>query len=240
MLHKTRGIVLKLTNYSENSVIVQVFTEKFGLQSYFINGVRKPKAKIGITLLQPLHLLDMVVYHRENKSLQRIAEARQLPALQTIPYDIEKSTVVMFLNEVLYKSLRQQSADEPLFNYLFNAISWLDSLEKTPPNFHLLFLLKLSRFLGFNPALPKQGQLFFDLKDGVFCSHLPAHPLVLQHPHAGQLADLLACSFDNLTSIRITLADRRFLLAKIIDFYRLHIDHMGEIKSHEVLEEVLS
>lgn len=239
MLHKTRGIVLKSTNYAESSVVVQIFTEKFGLQSYIVNGARKPKAKIGMSILQPLHLLDMVVYHRENSSLQRISEARQLPPLQTIPYDIVKSTVVLFLDEMLYKSLRQQSADEPLFNYVFNAISWLDSLEKMPPNFHVFFLLKLSRFLGFSPAMPKAGQVFFDLKDGVFCQCLPAHALVLQHPHTGQLADLLGSTFQNLNSLHIPLADRRFLLSKIIDFYRLHIDNMGEIKSHEVLEEVL-
>lgn len=239
MLHKTRGIVLKSTNYSESSVVTQVFTEKFGLQSYIVNGARKPKAKIGVTLFQPLSLLDMVVYQRENTSLQRISEARQAPHLQTIPYDIVKSTVVLFLNEMLYKSLRQQSADTPLFNYVFNAISWLDTLEKMPPDFHLFFLVKLSRYLGFNPAPPKPDQPFFDLKDGVFCHVLPNHPLVLQHPYVSQLATLLTCSFEDLTAFRIPLADRRFLLGKIIDFYRLHIDNLGEIKSHEILEEVL-
>ncbi len=239
MLHKTRGIVLKTTKYAESSVIVQVFTEKFGVQSYLVSGARKPKAKIGATLLQPLHLLDMVVYHRENGSLQRISDARQMPPFQTIPYDIVKSTIVLFLNEVLYKSLRQQSADEPLFNYLFHAISWLDTLEKTPPSFHLLFLVKLSRYLGFGPAFPRSGQLFFDLKDGVFCQALPNHAWVVQGPHAGLLARLLTCSFEELATLHISMPERRLLLEKIIDFYRLHIDHLGEIHSHEVLEEVL-
>ncbi|MGK6350611.1 DNA repair protein RecO [Parapedobacter sp. DT-150] len=240
MLHKTRGIVLKSTNYSESSMVVQIFTEKFGLQSYLVNGARRPKAKIGATILQPLHLLEMVVYHRGNTSLQRIAEARQMPSFQTIPYDIVKSTVVLFLDEMLYKSLRQQSADEPLFDYLFHAISWLDMSEKMPPNFHLLFLLKLSRYLGFGPALPKPGQSYFDLKDGVFCRSLPAHTMVLQPPHSGQLAALLAVSFEEVVSLRISSSDRRMLLTKIIDFYRLHVDNMGEIKSHDVLVEVLA
>ncbi|SFC01183.1 DNA replication and repair protein RecO [Parapedobacter composti] len=239
MLHKTRGVVLKVTPYSESSVVAQIFTEKFGLQSFIVNGARKPKAKIGITLLQPLHLLDMVVYHREHASLQRIAEARQQPHFQTIPYDIMKSSVVLFLNEMLYKSLRQQSADEPLFNFLFNAISWLDSTASMPPDFHLFFLLKLSRYLGFGPAAARAGQAFFDLKDGVFCDRLPAHALVLQHPHTTQLAALMASSVENLATLQIPLADRRFLIGKIIDFYRLHIDGMGEIKSHEVLEAVM-
>src|SRR5690606_18874649 len=126
MQHKTRGIVLKTTKYSESSLVVQVFTEKFGVQSYLVNGARKPKAKIGASLLQPLHLLEMVVYRRENTSLQRIADARQMPPLQSIPYDSIKRTVTLFLNEVLYKSLRQQTADDSLFNFLFNAISWWD------------------------------------------------------------------------------------------------------------------
>ncbi|WP_262248134.1 DNA repair protein RecO [Parapedobacter soli] len=239
MLHKTRGIVLKSTNYSESSVVVQVFTEKFGLQSYMVNGARKPKAKIGTTLLQPLHLLEMVVYHRVNASLQRILEARQKPVFQSIPYDISKSAVALFLNEVLYKCLRQQSADEPLFDFIFNAVSWLDSTAKMSPNFHLLFLLKLSRYLGFRPALPKPGQTYFDLKDGIFCSHLPGHPLVLSQPYTSQFADLLAVSFDRLDTLQLPVENRRFLLGNILEFYQFHVDNMGEIKSHEVLEAVL-
>ncbi|MFC3197229.1 DNA repair protein RecO [Parapedobacter deserti] len=240
MLHKTRGIVLKSTNYSESSLIAQVFTEKLGLQSYLVKGARRPKAKIGMMLFQPLSLLDMVVHFREQSTLQRIAEARQQPSFQSIPYDIMKSTVVLFLNEILHKSLRQQAADEPLFNFVFNAISWLDSAEKMPPDFHLFFLLRLSRFLGFGAAAPKHGQGFFDLKDGVFCDRLPTHALILQQPHVSQMAGLMACAVENLGNLQLPVADRRFLLAKIIDFYQLHIDNLGEIKSHTVLEEVLS
>lgn len=239
MLYKTRGIVLKATNYSESSIVVQVFTEKFGLQSYIVNGARKPKAKISTTLLQPLHLLEMVVYHRPTASLQRISEARQRPVFHTIPYDIGKSAVALFLNEVLYKCVRQQSADEPLFNFVFNAVSWLDHTERMSPNFHLIFLLKLSRYLGFQPAPPKAGQAFFDLKDGVFCSRQPAHPLALEHPYTTLFADLLAASFDRLDTLRVSLVDRRFLLGRILAFYQLHVDNLGDIKSRDVLEVVL-
>ena len=240
MLHKTRGIVLKVTNYSESSVVAQVFTEKFGLQSYLINGARKPRAKIGMTLLQPLQLLDMVVYHKENGALQRISEARQAPHFLSIPFDVTKSAVVLFLNELLYKCLRQQSVDEPLFDYIFHTVSWLDSSGKMPVNFHLYFLLKLTRFLGFGPAPQQAGLSYFDLKDGVFCYNLPPHTFVLQNPHTTYLANLLHASLEELPEIQIPLADRRFLLGKIVDFYRLHIDNMGEIKSHEILEVVLS
>src|SRR6478735_5317875 len=120
MLHKTRGIVLKTTDYGESSVIVQVFTEKFGLQSYIINGVKKSKAKISRNMLQPLHLLDMVVYHKNAGSVQRISELKNSPVLLTLPYDVVKSSIAMFLNEVLYKSIKQQSADENLFDFVFS------------------------------------------------------------------------------------------------------------------------
>ncbi|RZK72244.1 MAG: DNA repair protein RecO, partial [Pedobacter sp.] len=104
MLHKTRGIILKTTLYSESSVVVQIFTEKFGIQSYMINGVKKPRAKISMNMLQPLHLVDMVVYHKHNTSIQRVSELRPSPVYSSIPYNIVKSTVTQFLNEVLYKS----------------------------------------------------------------------------------------------------------------------------------------
>src|SRR6201996_7835373 len=138
MLHKTRGIVFKTTDYSESSVIVQVFTEKFGLQSYIVNGAKKPRTKISMNMLQPLHLLDMVVYHKNTGQVQRIAELKNAPALQSIPYDVIKSCLAMFLNEVLYKAVRQQSADENLFDFVFNAIESLDHQQEGVANFHLL------------------------------------------------------------------------------------------------------
>lgn len=96
MLHKTRGIVLKTTLYSESSVVVQIFTEKFGIQSYLINGVKKPRAKISMNMLQPLHLVDMVVYHKQANGIQRVSELRPSPVFSSIPYDIIKSTVTIF------------------------------------------------------------------------------------------------------------------------------------------------
>ncbi len=239
MLHKTRGIVLKTINHSESSVICQVFTEKFGLQSYIIRGAKKNRAKIHYNILQPLHLLEMVVYHKNNGNIQQISEARQSPIFQSIPYEVEKSAMVIYLTEVLFKCLKQQSADEYLFEYVFSAVSWLDTTPTAPPNFHLYFLLRLSKFLGFFPAVPKTNQAYFDLKDGVFCSRAPYHNLVIEEPHTSQWIVLLSSSFESLATIRISGADRRILLKYLVDFYRLHVENFGEIKSHLVLEEVL-
>ena len=241
MLHKTRGIVFKTTDYSESSVVVQVFTEKFGLQSYLINGVKKPKSKIKLNVLQPLHLLDMIVYYKPAGNIQRAAEIRQQPVFLTIPYTIVKSCLVMFLNEVLYKAVRQQTADEVLFEFLFHAIEILDRLEAGTVNFHLYFLLRLTRFLGFYPDLTGSDKaLFFDLSSGAFSKHIPSHASIIEQPFTDIWVKLLQSNFDNLDKLTISGAERRIILGKILDYYCLHVEGFGQVKSHLVLEEVLS
>jgi len=241
MLHKTRGIVLKTTLYSESSVVAQIFTDKFGIQSYMINGVKKPKAKIRMNMLQPLHLVDMVVYHKPNSSIQRISELRPTPVFRTIPYDILKSTIILFLNEVLYKSIRQQNADENIFDYIFNAVLWFDENELASANFHLAFLLKLSRFLGFAPSTEtKSDYSFFDLQEGEFKSLPPLHPYFIEKHAASLFIELFTTPFEKLAEIKIDNTTRRLILDKILVYYTLHTSSFGEIKSHQILEEVLS
>ncbi|MEJ2882784.1 DNA repair protein RecO [Pedobacter sp. GR22-6] len=241
MLHKTRGIVLKTTLYSESSVVVQIFTEKFGIQSYMINGVKKPRAKIRMNMLQPLHLVEMVVYHKTNTTIQRISELRPTPIFSTIPYDIVKSTMVIFLNEVLYKSIRQQTTDEHLFGFIFNAVCWLDESSAMNVNFHLSFLLKLSRFLGFAPSTQtKSDQSYFDLQEGEFKSRIPVHPDFLEKQEAALFISLFEQPLDQLSSIKMENKVRRLILEKILRYYELHTASFGEVRSHQVLEEVLS
>lgn len=241
MLHKTRGIVFKTTSYSESSVVVQIFTEKFGLQSYLINGVKKPKSKIKMNTLQPLHLLDMIVYHKTTGSMQRVSELRHQPVFQTIPYDIVKSSITMFLNEVLYKSLRHHEADEVLFEFLFHALEILDSMSSGLANFHLYFLLRLTRFVGFYPDTTLAANSdFFDLKDGNYSKMQPPHAFILTPPFTALWTAILNSNFDNLHSLQISSRERKHLLEKILEYYQLHVEGFGQIKSHEVLEEVLS
>jgi len=240
MLHKTRGIVFKTTDYGESSVVVQVYTEKFGLQSYIVNGAKKPKAKIARNMLQPLHLLDMVVYHKETGNIQRIKEVKNWPPLQSIPYDVIKSSLAMFLNEILYKAVKQQSADENMFDFVFSAIEWLDHQADGIANFHLLFLVRLTRYLGFYPDRYLAGEAdYFDLKNGTFSRFKPDSVLYLSPPHTQNFTMLLQGTFENIAGIKLSNDERRYLINKLLDYYALHIEGFGNIKSHEVLEEVL-
>nr|WP_294947925.1 DNA repair protein RecO [uncultured Mucilaginibacter sp.] len=240
MLHKTRGIVFKTTDYSESSVVVQIFTEKFGLQSYLINGVKKPKAKISRNMLQPLHLVDMVVYHKPAGNIQRIAELKNSPLLLSIPYDIIKSCIAMFLNEVLYKAVKQQTPDENIFDFIFNAIEWLDNANRGLANFHLVFLIQLTRHLGFYPhSASLNNASYFDMKDGVFTNYKPDSLSYLSPPHTKNFHDLLQNGFGKIEEIKLSNDERRYLISKLLEYYAMHIEGFGYIKSHEVLEEVL-
>ena len=240
MLHKTRGIVFKCTDYGESSVIVQVFTEKFGLQSYMVNGAKKPKAKISRNMLQPLHLLDMVVYHKNTANIQRIKELKNQPLLNSIPYDVIKSSVAMFLNEVLYKSIKQQSPDENLFGFIFSAIEWLDHQTENIANFHLLFLVQLTRYLGFYPDRYLMDEAdYFDMKNGVFCRYKPDSVLYLSPPHTQNFAKIIQCSFQDLHQLKLNNDERRYLIQKLLEYYALHMESFGTVRSHEVLEDVL-
>lgn len=238
MIVRTKGIVLKVTSYGENSVIAQVFTEDLGLQSYIINGAKKPKAKVHINMLQPLHLLDMVVYNKNTASLQRIKEAQQTPVLQQIPLDIVKSSVTIFLNEVLYKVLKHQQPDPQLFHFIYQSILWLDQTESPISNFHLCFLIKLSKFLGYLPTVTPDKKPYFDLMDGVFTQTLPPHSYVLQEPHTSILHTILSTSYEDSHLCQMKHEDRIYMLEQIINFYRLHTIHFGNINSLEILEEI--
>jgi DNA repair protein RecO (recombination protein O) len=149
VLHKVRGVVFRFTKYGETSIIVTIFTDHLGLQSYIVNGVRSKTSKNKIALYQPLTLLELVVYYRENANLNRIKEVKCLHPYQTIYNDFIKSTVAMFIGEVLNKTVKEESHAQELCEFLISSLISLDSLSANAYNFHLVFLLKLSRFLGF-------------------------------------------------------------------------------------------
>ena len=221
-MHKTRGIVFRFTKYGETSIIVNIFTEQFGLQSYIVNGVRSKSAKGKIALYQPLTLLELVVYHKENANILRIKEVHCAYPYRSLTSDVKKSSQAMFINEMLNKSVKEQSHAQELFDFLFEALITLDKQEIDYENSHLIFLLKLSRFLGFEPQLIEevlQGRLADEKEEAL-------------------LTVLLKADFN--TRLLMTTINRRNLLYLILRFYATHIDNLGEIKSVQVLREVLN
>lgn len=239
MLHKTRGIVFSYTEYRETSLIVKIYTELFGIQSYIVNGVRKKNAKLNVGWFQPLTLVDLVVYHKERHGLQRISEIRPMPPLRDIPFDVIKSTIVLFLNEVLCKAIKEEEENQLLFEFLFNTIQLFDVQQPVSKDFHLLFLIRLTRYLGFYPIQNYDAQhTYFNLIDGKFQSQIPLHPYYLNESAAINFSNLILNSADLSAKLNISSDDKKKLIENILEYYRLHIAGFFGVKSHKVLEQI--
>jgi DNA repair protein RecO (recombination protein O) len=241
MLHKTRGIVFHTVKYGENGIVVKIFTESSGLQSYIINSVRSKKGKFKSSVFEPLSLVELVSEQKENRGLQRIKEIRTQPVFHSIPDDIVKSSILMFLNEVLYKSIQQQGhIDHPLFNFIFNSIQILDLETEIHPDFHLFFMVQLSRYLGFFPHGDFSDDCcYFDLKEGCFISSVDSPHYTLDKELSGLLFNLIQTDYDHLSQIKISSSKRRLLLNRLLVYFELHISSFRNMKTPEILHEVL-
>ncbi len=241
MFYTTRGIVFKQVKYSESSIVAKIFTEEFGLQSYMVKGVRSRSSRNKPALFQPLTLLELVVSHKENKTMNHLKEIRVAYAYQSIPLEMEKRSVLFFLNELLYRSIREETPNKPLFDWLFNSLTWFDMNTTGTLNFHLVFMLQLSRFLGFYPRWnPGQQYGFFDLQEGVFTVSAPGHPQFLSGESVDKLEQLQQCNFEDSGKLPLNNSNRRQLLEVLHTYYRLHLPGFGEMKSMEVLRTVLA
>ncbi len=239
MLISTTGIVLYQADYSETSLIVKAFTEQFGLQSYIVKGVRKKGAKIKKNLFGPLSVLDIVSYGKENAGLRLIKEVSIHRQFNVIAGDIARSSVLLFMNELLYRSIKGEMPDKKLFAFISQSIEELDSGSQQTALYPILFSLRLAGFLGFEPQNNfSEAEGFFDMQEGEFCSQCPDHPYYIASPYSKYLSELLSTDpetpfpyFDH--------ASRMFLLERVLEYFRLHLPAFGEMKSHHILSTVL-
>jgi len=241
MLHKTRGIVLRAVNYSDTSIIVKIYTEEFGIQTYLIKGAKRKNSSIKANLFQPLSLLELVVYKKEKKKLHTLKEAGVEFHFNSIPNDPAKTSILFFLNEILLKCLQEEENNHELFAFLHETMQTLESAEKNISNFYLIFLVRLSRFLGFYP----QGKFsetttFFDLQEGGFTPTEPLHPDFLDNSNSQLLGKLLVSNYYSMDSLTFSGKERKNLLDILLRFYHLHLSNMGSISSHKVLEQVFA
>ena len=239
MLTKTRGIVFRNQKYGETSVILDVFTEEMGLQTYIVHGVRMARARVSASLVQVMSLVELVTYSREDRAIQNIKEIRPAWVYQSIPFDLKKGSIGLFMVEMARKSIREVEENKPLFDFLFRSFQYLDQSTQGVSNFHLRFLCELAVFLGFQPdgnAGPDTP--YFDLKEGMFVSALPQHPYFLHEAHSLLLDSLLSSTVDSLATLTFTRDERKAMLHHLMDYYRLHIENFPPIYSYQVLEAV--
>ncbi len=239
MLQKTRAVVLHYLKFGESSIIAHLFTENYGRKTLIIKGVRGRKTRMKANLIQPLFLLDVEYYQKEQQEMQLMKEFSLAYNFTDFPYDVKKSTQALFIAEVLYKTLRQEEPDQNLFDFLIHSITYFDLQQEGSANFHLLFLVKLTRFLGILPLKESEGkQDIFDIREGRFQSDIPFHFHFLDPSSAGMLANLLNMNYEAASAFRLSHVERNNLLNEILRFYSFHHYHVDNLKSIRVLKEI--
>ena len=239
MIQKVKGVVLHHIKYKESSAIVYVYTDLYGRQSYLVNNIRGRRSKYSGNLLQSLTFLEIEAYHKERKDLQRVNEISNYIPYRTIPFDMHKNSQTLFLAEVLYKVLREEDPNVELFGFLENSLQLLDVSQDNLANFHLLFLVQLTKYLGFYPennfGVDRSG---FDMRNGEFNNGSSVHPNFFDKKSAVLMNELLKCSFSGLSEMTVLQEDRQKFLEDILDYFRLHIHGFGKVKSLAVLQEI--
>jgi len=240
MLIHTRGIVFRSLKYGETSVIADIFTEEKGLRSFIAGSVRKAKSSMSFGLFQPMTVVDLIGYFRDDLDhLNRLKEMRAAEVYSAIPFDIRRGAVALFMAEICRKSIHAGDENPELFEFLLDNLRWLDTTTQPLANLHLHFLLHLPAYLGFQPQYEQDGEVFFDLKEGVFSPVPPLHTLYLEPQQAMPLLDLLHTPLELCHEIALTRPERKALLQGLLQFYQLHVPGFVEVNTPDILELVL-
>ena len=241
MLERTIGIVLHQVKYNDESVIVNIYTLQHGNMGFLVKMPRQKRSNVRTLLLRPLNILELDFDFRPNLSLQRIRDMKLHVSYESLPYEPVKGTLALFLSEFLYHTLRNEMENPPLFKYLCNSLQWLDRSQKGLPNFHLVFLLRLTRFLGFWPnVLDYRKGRVFDMREAAMTDTLPLHSQYLNTEESSLLPFLLRMDYATMHLFRFSRSQRAEVLDRLIDYYRMHIPEFPELKSLDVLRTVFS
>lgn len=237
MLVKTKAIVISSLKFQEKSLIVKCFTLSDGLKSYFVrDAFSSRKGNQKMAYFQPLTVLEIEAIHKNKGTLEQIKEIKIDSPFQTIHANIVKSTLTLFLSEMLHHSIHEEEKNELLFHFIESALHWFDHHDEIA-NFHLIFLLEITKYLGFYPDITESQLPYFEMKEGVFS---PFHSLTsLSENESIIFKKLIDLKFENEQKT-FHVSERQILLSILVDYYNMHLDGFKKPKSLEVLKEVFS
>lgn len=237
LIVNTKAIIISHLRYGDNSLIVHLYTECSGRQTIFIKGAYSKKSPMRAVLFQPLYIVETEIHHRENRQMQNISNIQIVQPLHNIPFDPVKSSIALFIAEVLYKTLKEEEANRQLFDFLVHSIQTLDLNDRGTANFHLLFLIHYTRYLGFYPSMEHiLDGMWFDMHKGNCAAIQKGSPTYPEYNLL--LGKLFGLSFEHLDDMKITHHQRNFLTERLLTYYAMHVDHFGKMKSFPVLRNV--
>jgi DNA repair protein RecO (recombination protein O) len=239
MLTKTEAIVLHAFKYGETRMVVDMFTRTNGRLSFVVQLPKSAKGKMKKQFFQPLTLLNVECDIRPRLQLQKLSSATILTPLPTLQMEPVKLSITLFLAEFLYHALKGEQRNEPLFDYVISSLQWLDGCSNHVANFHLVFLMRMARFLGFYPNLDGyEPGCCFDLRASTFSMERPLHHDVLPPDEADKVLLMMRMDYATMHVFRLTHHDRNRLLDIALTYYRIHLPAFPELHSLGVLQEM--
>jgi DNA repair protein RecO (recombination protein O) len=239
MLVKTKGIIFKSVRYRETSLILDIYTRELGLKTYLINGVRKRNARTPASVLQLMNLVELDAYDQEQHEINRIKEVRPAFLYQNLPFRIERSSIGLFMLEMVRKTIREKETNQKLYDFLESGFLLLDKTTHPTANFHIAFLLEFAAELGFYPERNfSSDRSCFDMREGSFIQTAPFHRDYLGMPESGFLYQFLQSDLSRQHEIKMNRKERTVLLERLIDFYRVQLGDFGPVRSLEVFRDI--
>lgn len=237
MIATTEAIVMHKLDYSETSIIVHLFTHSFGRINIIVGGVKKSKSHTKSALFEPLNLLQITGNFKHLETLIRPSEIKLSQPFFRIPTDMKKRSIALFLSEIIAKTIHEPHPEPQLFQFIKTQILELENSVDTHSAFPIQFLLHYTKYLGIQPQLGPG--LYFDMEEGNFTTYVPSGQYITNElrNHLHQFLETLHTSE---VMPHLSLMERKNLLHALIDYYRIHLPQMKEIKSHLVLETVFS
>lgn len=237
--YKARGVVLRTVKYGESGMVVYMLTNTLGRQTYMVQGVRSSKGKGNKgALFQPMFIVEFEGIESQHAQMHRMKDIRNFMPLSTVPFDVRKSTISLFMAEVVYRLIREVEQNSPLFEFVCGAIEALDAMHDGVANFHLWFLVRLSYFLGFYPGNQYIEDGVFDIQNGVFTPSMPTHRLALSPQNSHILAQVMSCEVENLGSLQLSRNQRSDFMNGILTYFGYHLDSIHHVQSLQILREV--
>jgi len=239
MLHTTQGIVLHNIKYADKKIISKIYTKDFGLISANVNVGNGPKSKIKSGVIQPLTQIEFVLSLKENKDIQQLSEVKCLFVYTDLQSNFSKLCIAQFLNEVLYKCLKEQTPNDDLFDLICHTYQWLDQTDEGYLDTHIYFLFELTKHLGFYPTNNRDKHLaYFDTLEGKFQSSIKSFPLGFDFWQSELFSNLFAYSLSNQK--KINRSERLALLDCLLHYYKMQIPGLMDMKSYQVMQEMVN
>ena len=237
--YKARGVVLHTLKYADSSMGVHLLTDVGGRRSYMVQGVRSTRGRGSkLALFQPMFAVEFEGLESPRRQMDSFREIRSGAVLRSVPFDVRKSTIALFMAEVLYRLVRESEPNGPLFDFVWGSVGALDAMEEGVANFHLWFLANLSRFLGFYPGNAYTAGAFFDIREGLYTKTPPPHAGYMSGEHARTLDDFIRCDVRCLGEIGLNRRQRVGFLDALLVYYGYHLDAIRAVQSVKILQEV--